>query len=303
MNANVYILKQTILIYALVFGFATALTFMFRKADWGRNMRTAILSWLAIFALFLSAGFAGGKPFALLIGIIALLGVLEYYRLSNIRGLWIYGTAVVLVAAGVATSLLRQTTLFYAIPGIATMAFMVCQVATSSYEDINRRSGIATAGFIYWGWLPLHFVFIRQFEQGFGYIVLLCTMIAFNDNSAYYVGKLLGRNSRKFSPEISPNKTWAGTIGGFIATVLIAQAFRFTIPHFTARDMLLMSLVIALSIPVGDLIESAIKRDLKVKDSGNLIPGHGGVMDRFDSWIFTAPIMYCFSHFLIVKGI
>lgn len=300
MNANIIVLKQTVLIYLLVFGFATALTLLFRKANWGRNMRTAILSWLAICALFLTCAFAGAGAFAVLIGIIALLGVHEYYRLSDIRNIWIQALAAMLVAAAVTAALLHQTAAFYVIPGVAAMAFMVCHLATSSSEDINRKAGIATTGFIYWGWLPLHFVFIRQLEHGFGYIVILCTMIAFNDNSAYYVGKLLGHNSRKFSPKISPNKTWAGTIGGFGATVLIAQAFRFTVSHFSAIDTLLLSLVVGLSIPVGDLLESAMKRDLSVKDSGNIIPGHGGVMDRFDSWVFTSPIMYGFLLFFIM---
>ena len=300
MNADILILKQTVLIYVLVFGFAAVLTLAFRKADWGRNMRTAILSWLVLFALFLACGFAGNILFALLIGSIALLGVHEYYRLSDIGDIRIRALAAILVAAAMVAALQRQAAAFYAIPGIAAMAFLVCHAAASSYEDINRKAGIAVTGFIYWGWLPLHFVFIRQLEHGFGYIVILCTMIAFNDNSAYYVGKLLGRNSRKFSPKISPNKTWAGAVGGFAATILVAQAFRFTVSRFSVMDTLWLSLVVGLSIPIGDLIESAMKRDLNVKDSGNLIPGHGGVMDRFDSWVFTAPVMYGFLLFFIV---
>ena len=197
------------------------------------------------------------------------------------------------VGAGVALFFGRRE-IFYAIPGISAMIFFSAHIAFGSFDRINDTVGTAVTGFIYWGWLPFHFVLLRRLDHGFGYIVVLCTMIAFNDNSAYYVGKLLGKRSPKFSPRISPNKTWAGSVGGFIGPILIALAFRFTVPHFSTLMVLSLAIVVALSIPIGDLIESAIKRDLKVKDAGNLIPGHGGAMDRFDSWIFASPIMYCF---------
>jgi len=176
---------------------------------------------------------------------------------------------------------------------LSALAFFVCHIAFHSFEDVNKRIGSILVGFIYWGWTPFHFALLHRLEHGFGYIVFLCTMIAFNDNSAYYIGKFLGKGGKQFSPRISPNKTWTGAVGGFVATVAIAIAFRFTVPHLSYPEVALLAVIVGLCIPVGDLIESAMKRDLKVKDSGALIPGHGGVMDRFDSWIFTAPIMHC----------
>jgi phosphatidate cytidylyltransferase len=168
----------------------------------------------------------------------------------------------------------------------------VCHIASHSFEDIAKRTGSVLVGFIYWGWMPFHFAILHRLENGFGYIIFLCTMIAFNDNSAFYIGKFLGKGGKQFSPRISPNKTWSGVVGGFAVTLAVAMAFRFAVPYLSYPEIALLAIVIGLSIPVGDLIESAMKRDLKVKDSGSLIPGHGGVMDRFDSWIFTAPIMY-----------
>jgi phosphatidate cytidylyltransferase len=118
-------------------------------------------------------------------------------------------------------------------------------------------------------------------------------MIALNDNCAYYTGKLLGKKSPKFAPLISPNKTWVGFAGGAAAALLASVLFGYTLPHLSVWQRLLLGGAVTVLIPAGDLMESAMKRDAGVKDSSGLIPGHGGMMDRFDSWIFTVPI-YCY---------
>jgi phosphatidate cytidylyltransferase len=286
------ILKQTAIIYTIIFGISTILTMAFRSTDWGRNMFMAIASWLAIFMLFLGTSYAGPIAFTCLIAIIAFLGMNEYYRLTGIRSIPLIAVATGLLATTMASVLLQRKLFFYAIPSLSLLAFFVCHIASHSFEDIAKRTGSVLVGFIYWGWMPFHFAILHRLEHGFGYIIFLCTMIAFNDNSAFYVGKFLGKGGKQFSPRISPNKTWSGVVGGFVVTLAVAMAFRFAVPYLSYPEIALLAVVIGLSIPIGDLIESAMKRDLKVKDSGSLIPGHGGVMDRFDSWIFTAPIMY-----------
>jgi phosphatidate cytidylyltransferase len=99
------------------------------------------------------------------------------------------------------------------------------------------------------------------------------------------------------APTICPNTTWEGFCGGSAATLLSAVIFGYGIPHVAWGWRLRAGLCMACAIPVGDLIESAMKRDLGIKDSGTLIPGHGGVMDRFDSWVFVAPLFY-----LLMRG-
>ncbi len=155
-----------------------------------------------------------------------------------------------------------------------------------------EATAIHVFGYIYWGWMPLYFLRLSMLEGGFGFLVLLCSMIALNDNCAYYVGKFLGKRSKKLAPRISPNKTWTGFLGGFAATLLCAVIFQYTAPEMPVWKLLILALVTAAMIPLGDLAESAMKRDLDVKDSGTMIPGHGGVMDRFDSWFFTVPVFY-----------
>jgi phosphatidate cytidylyltransferase len=117
-------------------------------------------------------------------------------------------------------------------------------------------------------------------------------MILVNDNGAFFFGKLFGKNSPKFAPRISPNKTWVGFAGGLLCTLLVAWGFGFALPTLSLLQRSIFGLIVGVAIPYGGLIESAMKREAGVKDSGDLIPGHGGVMDRFDSWAFSAPIVY-----------
>jgi phosphatidate cytidylyltransferase len=163
-----------------------------------------------------------------------------------------------------------------------------------SSENFTRAAAVQVLGLVYWGWLPMHFLLIHRLHGGFGAIVLLCTLIALNDNGAYYTGKLLGKNSAKFLPGISPGKTWTGFLGGALVTIVMALVFGYTVPGLHAWQRALLGLIVAMMAPIGDLLESAMKRDAGVKDSGFLIPGHGGVMDRFDSWAFAAPLFYYF---------
>ena len=291
---NLQILKQTIFIYIFIFGIATLLTLIFRKTSWGRNMTVAILIWFIIFVLFVFGAYAGWIPFTILILLIAYGGIREFYILNKVYSKVTLVVSLLLLLLMVWAIRLENTLLFLILPGLTVFLLFPIQLIRGSYEDVIQKVSVQVLGIIYWGWLPLHFLLMQKLEGGYGAIVVLCTMIALNDNSAYYVGKLLGKNSKKLAPKISPNKTWAGFLGGFTATVLSAMAFRYALPHFSILQRLTLGLVTACAIPVGDLIESAMKRDLGVKDSGFLIPGHGGFMDRFDSWVFTTPIVYYF---------
>ncbi len=138
---------------------------------------------------------------------------------------------------------------------------------------------------------------IPNFEIGAsGLILFLILCTSFNDVFQFTWGKLLGKN--KITPTVSPNKTWAGFIGGILTTGLLAYFIKFLTP-LTGLQAILLGLTIGIAGFLGDLIISAIKRDLQIKDTGNLIPGHGGVMDRLDSMILTTPIFYYMLVFFI----
>lgn len=122
-----------------------------------------------------------------------------------------------------------------------------------------------------------------------GLIIYLIMLTEFNDVFQFVWGKSLGRH--KIIPKISPNKTWEGFLGGVFSTIGLAYLMRFLTP-FEWWQALIIGAVIALSGFMGDLLISAIKRDLKLKDTSDIIPGHGGAMDRLDSLAITAPIFY-----------
>lgn len=161
--------------------------------------------------------------------------------------------------------------------------------------------------------IPYRILLDFSFQENFTSIVdlknfegakVLCIFLLVwgNDTGAYFAGKYLGK--RKLFERISPKKTWEGFIGGLIWAILVGQ---FLCPAVvdgpTSTDWLVLSIIAPVFGTLGDLVESMMKRDLKIKDSGTIIPGHGGFLDRFDGLIFTIPFIYLyvelkdFSHF------
>jgi phosphatidate cytidylyltransferase len=139
---------------------------------------------------------------------------------------------------------------------------------------------------------------IEKNPVGGGLGMLLCILIltVFNDFAQFFFGKSFGKH--KIIPKVSPNKTWEGFIGGVVATTIMAM---FLSPYLTPLSLALgggAGFVIAVTGFLGDVTMSAIKRDIGVKDSGTLLPGHGGILDRLDSLVFTAPLFFHYTVFL-----
>jgi phosphatidate cytidylyltransferase len=130
---------------------------------------------------------------------------------------------------------------------------------------------------------------------GAGLLLYLVVLTQFNDVAQYVWGRLFGRS--RVIPRISPNKTWAGLIGGFVTTVLLAAALAPYLTPFQPRDAYVAGAIIAAAGFVGDITVSALKRDLGIKDTGSLIPGHGGILDRIDSLTYTAPLFFHFTRY------
>ena len=142
---------------------------------------------------------------------------------------------------------------------------------------------------------------ISDFDLGYGGLILyLLLLTALNDVFQYTWGKLLGK--RKIIPAISPNKTWAGFLGGIITTGFCACLLRFLTP-LSGEQALVMGWSLGLAGFAGDILISAIKRDLDLKDTDDIIPGHGGIMDRMDSLVLTAPVFYYLLTFFMEQPI
>lgn len=130
-------------------------------------------------------------------------------------------------------------------------------------------------------------------DAAFLIVLMLLCLIWATDTGAYYAGRTLGKH--KLAPSISPNKTWEGTIGGVVLAIATATLFKTQwIPELSWVDVVVFAFLAGVWGQIGDLLESAFKRAAGVKDSASILPGHGGILDRFDSIIFTAPVYYLY---------
>lgn len=133
-----------------------------------------------------------------------------------------------------------------------------------------------------------------NYTEGSFLLLLVFIAVWTNDTGAYLSGKFLGKN--KMAPEISPNKTWEGTIGGLLLAGVLAGVFNYYNTILPQTTAILIGLLAGLCSTLGDLFESYLKRHFNIKDSGKILPGHGGVLDRFDGALFAAPVVwFCLS--------
>jgi phosphatidate cytidylyltransferase len=257
------------------------------------DLRTRFLSALVLGPLVLLAVYFGGWIFQLLMLSFALLAAAEWVRLVEpnrsllIASLAIAAVGAVLVAdfaAGVELSLILATVLTVALFATATVGHA-------------KHCRLLAFGIPYVVFGSIALLWVRGVdEDGLGLLIYLLFAVWATDIGAYAAGRTIG--GPKLAPRISPKKTWAGLIGGMISAALfgagVAFAFGAERPGFAA----LLAAVLAVISQAGDLFESGIKRHFDVKDSGRLIPGHGGLLDRVDGLIVAAPVFALFHAFL-----
>lgn len=168
-------------------------------------------------------------------------------------------------------------------------------------KDGLLDSAIILFGVIYIGWLMSHLILLRNSING-GLLIIFLFLVTWGcDAGAYYVGTYIGRT--KLSPEISPNKTIEGTIGGLTVSIILALTGKAWFLHsLSGRDALTLGIFLGTLGQLGDLAESLLKRSAGVKDSSSLIPAHGGLLDKVDSLLFTAPALYYYLLFREYTG-
>jgi phosphatidate cytidylyltransferase len=257
-------------------------------------MRQRIITGVIAAAIFVPLVLVGGLPFTLLVYLLATVGVFELLKMRKMSLLSFPTFMSILL---IWTFLLSQTnaslanTIFNHKVEVVLLAVLLLLTYTVL---IKNRFTFDDAGFvilatIYIGMGFYYFIAIREEQLSYVFLALFVTWAS--DSGAYFIGKSMGK--RKLWPDISPNKTIEGSVGGIVCGVIVALLFAFLSP-LTESPLHLMVIGLVLSIfgQVGDLVESAFKRHYGVKDSGNILPGHGGVLDRTDSWLFVFPILY-----------
>lgn len=175
-------------------------------------------------------------------------------------------------------------------PTITVILFLHLITTVAYYPRYSLLDSAGTMmGTLYVGLLN-YFFLVRSLPDGWVWLIFTLAGTWACDTTAYFVGKAFGR--RRLAPELSPKKTLEGAIGGIMGSVLAGYLFALIYPFLPLSKMLLLGLLVGAAAEVGDLLESAFKRQAGVKDSSKLIPGHGGILDRIDSALFSAPLVY-----------
>ncbi|MGE8204050.1 phosphatidate cytidylyltransferase [Heyndrickxia sp. NPDC080065] len=172
---------------------------------------------------------------------------------------------------------------------IAILIFLILTVVTKNKTTFDDISFLLLT-ILYVGMGFYYFVETRSSESGLTYILYSLFIIWATDSGAYFIGRAMGKN--KLWPEISPNKTIEGALGGIICAIIVGILFFiFSDINISIIKLLIVSAILAVFGQLGDLVESAYKRHYQVKDSGTILPGHGGILDRFDSLLFVWPLI------------
>ena len=159
-----------------------------------------------------------------------------------------------------------------------------------------REISFALLAFLYVPFLLMHLVLLRQTQFGIQWLLVVMLIVMTNDSAAYYTGSAFGKH--RLYPLVSPKKSIEGAVGGLIGSLVGTLVAKFTFfPQLTFSDAVVTAIVVGMFGQAGDLFESLLKRSFGVKDSGTIIPGHGGVLDRLDSILFAAPITYYYVLF------
>ena len=167
-------------------------------------------------------------------------------------------------------------------------------------DSAAKEAAFALLAFLYIPFLLMHIVLLRQTTFGVQWLFVIMLIVMTNDSAAYYTGGAFGKN--RLYPLVSPKKSVEGAVGGLFGSLIGTMLAKFTFfPQLTFADAIITALVIGMVGQAGDLFESLLKRSFGVKDSGRIIPGHGGVLDRMDSILFAAPITYYYVLFFF-KG-
>lgn len=287
---------------ALVLGVAVisfvSITLLRRFA--GRDVSHALQSfraWLIMAPIALAVIFLGRVVAVLFIFGLALLGIREFARATGLAGdrllVGVVMAGIALLAADVlaadyVVARLDWYEAYFAIPAFVVAAIVCVPILRNRTNGELRQMALAVFGFLYIGWLFGHLALLANSRNAYGYLMYLFFAVELNDIAAYGSGRLFGR--RPLRSNISPKKTWEGSLGALAVSLVLPWLLWFSFPHFGVVELVLTGLIVGVGGQIGDLVMSLIKREAGVKDMGAVLPGHGGILDRIDSLIFVAPL-------------
>lgn len=257
----------------------------------GRKLIPSILVGLGLLGIIFSTMAYVPVLFALFVLLAVLLALHELSAALNLRDV-----KVNFIHLSIATIAVVASAWFAGLPGLAIsivasiIGLLLLQLLKGTAGFVKSATA-TTFALMYPGFISGFIFLLARSGDGFAYISVLVILVGLNDTFAYLTGVLIGKHP--MAPKISPKKTWEGFFGGVI---FAATGSAFAFNYLLEQELwigALAGVVGALAATTGDLIESAIKRDLSLKDMGTLLPGHGGMLDRLDAALITAPVFWC----------
>jgi phosphatidate cytidylyltransferase len=271
------------------------------------NLLTRVVVAFVFAPLIIYVTILGKLPFLIFIEALILLGLWEFLRLSKAKESEIPRIPLMVLGPFLAVSAYlwgEKVFVFFVLAMLyASSLFLVIKGKT---EGATSNLALSFLGFFYVAGLFSYLILLRELSPEAGYrigglwIVYLLVCIWSCDTFAYFIGAPLGKHP--LSPRVSPRKTIEGFGGGILGAIAAALFSHFVFFGCAQlKDLLIVSAIVALAGQAGDLTESLFKRDAGIKDTSSIIPGHGGILDRFDSLLFVSPIVYYYLRFVVYK--
>jgi len=265
------------------------------------HLKRWITGIIAVPILFLLVIYGSDLVFTLFVAAVSLGGILEYNRLVfDERSRWEKVQTMLFAVLLPFAAYFRDTHLMLGVVAVGVLVVILCYLLGRAWDgnfDLSSPAKVLL-GTLYIPLLLSHIILLRNGEKGVYWVFLIIVIAFAGDVAAFYIGRTFGR--RKLAPRVSPGKTIEGIFGLLAGSVLGCVIYQhFVFPQIPLVHAVMMGFIGSLIGQMGDLFESTIKRSSGVKDSGMILPGHGGILDRIDCLLFIIPFVYYYRTFVI----
>ncbi len=280
-----------------------------KKKKKGSSLAGRLLAAAIFLPCFFIIAHRGGIYYLILVDLIIIFGLFEFYKMMEAKGLRPYKWIGMLSGGALPWYLFfRQGMYANVLLTVTFIAVMIAELLRKEKGHAVYHISVTIFGVLYVSWLGSHLMLLRElpiiagldYSFGYTFVIIVFALTWCYDTGAYTFGRMFGKH--KLFPSISPGKTIEGAIGGTFLSIAGILVVRMVMDaRLGIVEAILLAIAASTIGQLGDLVESMIKRDAKLKDSASSIPGHGGILDRFDSLLFTAPLIYYALRYFVMK--